>query len=336
METKLLNPWALDGEGNFISIEHARKDQDYFCPSCHQPLTYRKKGNGPHARQDHFSHKSKSSCAGPSESDIHKFAKQGVYEILQSAIDHHRDIDISWTCPVCGKDFKANLLTRAKSAVVEKNMGDAQADVALLDENGNVLFAIEIVYTHDVEDKTLAFYENNGVVVIRIMIHSAEDCNDLMHKLQHPDSVNVCFNKNCLITQSPQTKREYIKILNQNNELIGYAVGMMNPFDGELIKGMPFTEQERLILIEAVEKQWPHLQLHFYDNADIPHALFEHKRTVIQPKRTHSRFSGSRIDYYDNKLERPQSNYRYRSGQGKKSGTTKKYGAKKSGGKRRR
>ena len=340
MEKQPLNPWAKDKNGNFVSIEHAQKGQEYFCPKCNEPLTYRKKGDGPRAHQDHFSHRPDSECKGytphESESEIHKFAKYGICDILLSAIESGTDITITWACPSCGKELSANLVKRAKTAVVEKYMGDAKADVALLDENEKVLSAIEIVYKHDVADKTLTFYEDNSIVVIRIVIHSAEDCNDLMHKLQNPDSVNVCFNKSCPLCQSSQAKRQYIKILNGEKKLVGFAVGMENPFDGNLIKGMPFTDQERQKLKEIVENKWPHLRLHFYEEAVIPHAMLELKQTVNQQTRPHSRFRGSKIDYYEAKMEKPQSNYRYSSNQGKKSGTTKKYGAKKTGGKRRR
>ena len=329
----LLNPWALDENGNFVSIEHAQKNQEYFCPTCHQPLTYRKKGDGPRAHQDHFSHKRKSNCSGPSESYIHKFAKQGVHDILHSAIVDHRDILISWTCPKCGMEFKANLLTRAKSVVMEKNLGEAQADVALLDENEKVMFAIEIVYTHDVESKTLEFYEDNRVVLIRIVIRSAEDCNDLMHKLQYPDSVNVCFKANCPNCQSQQQFRKIIKITNKENLIVGFAVGMINPFNGELIKGLPFNETERQKVINLVNTKWPSLQLRFYDDATIPHALLEQKTIPIPRSRPYSRYRGSRIDYIDSGIERQQSRPHYRSNQGKRKSSPSK---KKSGGGRRR
>lgn len=329
----LLNPWALDNNGTFVSIEHARKDQEYFCPACHQPLTYRKKGDGPRAHQNHFSHKSKSNCSGPSESDIHKFAKQGVCDILHSAIENRHDLFISWTCPKCGMDFKANLLTRAKSVVMEKNLGEAQADVALLDENENVIFAIEIVYTHDVESKTLEFYEDNRIVLIRIVIRSAEDCNDLMHKLQYPDSVNVCFKANCTNCQSQQQFRKIIKITNKENLIVGFAVGMINPFSGELIKGLSFNETERQKVINVVNTKWPSLQLRFYDDAIIPHALLEQRPASNHKSRPYFRYGGSPIDYIDGRMERQHSRPRNSSNQGKHKSSLSK---KKSGGGRRK
>lgn len=336
MESKLLNPLAIDDEGKLISVDHARKGQTYFCPKCNQPLKYCAKGPGPNARTSHFKHKVHTDCHGLSESEIHKMAKEGIYEILLSAIANHRDLHISWTCPECGQDVNANLLKMAKSVVTEKEFGSTRPDIALLDENGKPFVAVEIVFKHEATPETIDFYENNNIVHIRLVFHSLDECKNLMHKLQYPDSVNVCYNKSCPHCQSSKTNRGIYTLLNsERNAINGLAVGLFNPFGDEPILGLKFTEQDKQNAIAIVNKNWPQYQLQFKENTDFPHATFEYKRTVIQPRRPQSRYRGSFIDYFDNKMENPQSNNHYRSSKGKKSGSTKKYGAKKTGGKRR-
>lgn len=244
----LLNPYAIDSNGNCVSIEHARKGQYYSCPKCGEPLSYCKKGYGPHARQNHFKHKKDSNCSGytlhESESAIHKIAKESIYSILFEHIENKQDFNISWECSDCHLTMKANLLRRAKSVQMELDLGVVRPDVAILDENGNTIIAIEVVFTHDIESETMEFYNNHNIAVVRILIHSAEDCNNIMQKLQHPDSVNYCINLKCFFCQSMKFRRQIIPLLNDDNKYYAVAVGVFNPFDNKPFCGLPFTDQD--------------------------------------------------------------------------------------------
>ena len=90
----------------------------YFCPKCKEPLSFRKKGKGPNAHRDHFSHRPDCECKGytahESESAIHKFAKESIFAILHNAIKEHQDFPISWTCHHCNQEFQGNLLQSGK------------------------------------------------------------------------------------------------------------------------------------------------------------------------------------------------------------------------------
>ena len=179
MERNLLNPWALDINGKFVSVEHAGKGIEYFCPLCHQPFSYCERGKGKHSRREHFKHKVHTNCSGPSESHIHSYAKQEIYNILHRYIDEHREFFITWTCPDCGSTFNGNLLKGAKAVEQEKQFKDKtdgkwfkQPDVSLVDDNGKLLVAIEVIFTHDVETNTFDFYEHNDVVIVKIFVQS--------------------------------------------------------------------------------------------------------------------------------------------------------------------
>ena len=275
----LLNPWALDSNGKIISIEHARKGENYLCPVCEQPMSYCKKGDGPHARTDHFKHNSKTNCKGGGESEIHRIAKERIYNILLSAIENHRGFDISWTCPDCDMDFKANLLKRAAKVEMEHDLDTARPDVALLDDKGNTIVAIEVVFTHDIESNTLRFYDNNNIVVVRIVIHTAEECDDMVNKLHFPDSCNLCFNDRCKRGVTMQVYRKIIPLVD-NGRIIGLAVALDSPFEEEIIKGIPFNEQDKRAAISIAKAKWPNLQLHFSDDPAFPYALLKPIQTI--------------------------------------------------------
>lgn len=339
MDKQLLNPWAKDSNGNFVSIEHAQKGQEYFCPKCHEPLLYCKKGEGPRAHQDHFKHKADTECKGytphESESAIHKFAKEAVYNILREFIEKHRDLPIIWTCPECQLDMEANLLKRAKSVEMEKDLTSARPDVSLLDENGNTIVAIEIVFTHDIESDTMRFYDNNNIVVVRIKVHTAEDCNDMVQKLRFPDSVNLCFNDKCPRGDKMQVYRRIIPVVNEANQIVGLAVGLDNPFEDELIKGLPFTEQDQRNALAIAKEKWPGRRYIFVDSPEYPIpflAPFVEQNVNSQPQlgyRPQRNHPDIDTLMHQRQVKAIRANYARKA-------AAKKYGAKKTGGIRRR
>ncbi len=329
MDRILLNPCALDANGKYVSVEHAQKGQEYFCPLCHQQFVYCQKGKGPHAHQDHFKHKVNSSCAGPSESDIHRIAKEGIYEILRSAIEKHQDINISWTCTECGLDFKGNLLKRAKKVEMEKNLKTSRPDIALLDENDNTIVAIEIVFTHDVTDKTLTFYDNNNIVLIRILVHSAEDCNNLMQKLQFPDRVDLCFNINCPRCQNMQVFRRIVSVVNQNKQIVGLTVAIDNPFEDEPIIGSALTEQDKRNALEIAKQYWPGRQFTMIQGPDFPYVAPVQQQTVNMRTQFHYRPQRNHPDIdtlmHQRQVKAIRRNYAIRNKSAKKSGGKRRH-----------
>lgn len=252
--TELANPWALDCNGNPVLPENAERHGNYICPKCHEPLKVRKRGKGEHSRRDHFCHKADTACKGytphETESYIHKTAKKGIFSIIQSCIDKQEHFLISWTCPTCGKLFNGNLLYHAKSVQIEKQFEDKaegqdhkQPDVSLIDENGKLIVAIEIVYTHDIEPDTWEFYNKNNIVVLRLKFETVEELKILQHKLQNPDSVNVCNNITCKECQTMHQPRR-LTLHHDNAGHQFFVVNIHNPFDDIAIQGVPFNDDE--------------------------------------------------------------------------------------------
>lgn len=334
MATELLNPWALDSNGMLVNAEKAEKGQQYTCPTCHEYLSLCKKGSGPNARRDHFKHKPGSHCSGPSESDIHILAKEGIYNIIRSAIDKHQDIPITWTCPECGMDFSANLLRKAKAVEMEKNLGTSRPDIAMLDGNGNVIVAIEIVYTHEPTDNTSKFYNEHNIVLVRYDFHSIEECSLLFTKIKYPDSVNLCFRLSCPSCQSMPFQRKLAPLRNEENKIYGFAVGMDAPFFDDPFIGLPFNVQVKQDAHLFVQQHCPQYQLLFRDE-QIPHVLFVRPQTQPQPKPVNTRSLYRGNPFAPTPLEKAQKQERrknaIKANYAKMSKRTKK-----SGGKRRR
>ena len=337
MTTQLLNPWALDCNGRIISIEHAQKGQEYSCPKCGEPLSYCKSGTGPHARRNHFKHKADTDCVGyctphETESYIHKSAKEGIYRILLSCIENGQPFPIVWTCPICRQRFEGNLLNGTADVKMENVVDTARSNVATLNEQGNEIVAIEVVYKHDVEQNTLALYEEKNITLVRLNFYSVEDLNDLEHKLHNPDNVNLCLNVKCNDCQTSHLPRHIIPLQNQEGKNAAVAVAIVNPFDGmkQLIWGLPFSEKDKQDAVDFVHQTWPaeQIALQLAEQSGQHLAKFvapKHKQTQVQmPRRTNP--YGTGLDAL--MAQKQQLKYMIRKNNARK--------AKKTSGKRRR
>ena len=290
--TDLTNPWALDCNGNPILPENAERHGNYTCPKCHEPLNVRKRGKGEHSRRDHFCHKADTACRGftphETESYIHKTAKTGIFKILQSCIEKNEQFTVSWNCPTCGKQFNGNLLHHAKSVQIEKQFEDKaegqdykQPDISLINENGKLIVAIEIVYTHDIEPDTWEFYNANNIVVLRLKFETVEELNDLKHKLQNPDSVNVCLNVMCNECQTMHQPHIIHPLKNQQDKYFALSVAVVSPFEDILYFGLPFSEQDKQNAESFTQNNWPnvHIKLDYNVQNEIHYA-----RLIVQQR----------------------------------------------------
>lgn len=317
MESKLLNYWAIGPNGKIISIEHAQKGESYTCPQCHEPLIFRKKGDGPRAHQDHFAHKPGNVCSfytsHDPESEIHKLAKEAIYKILRNYIEEQRELPISWTCPDCGSTFNGNLLKRAKTVEKEKKYKDRtdsslfkQPDVSLIDENGKLIVAIEVIFTHDVDDDKLQFFAHNNVVLVKIYVQSAEDCNDMEQMLKAPDSVNLCFNKDCHLCQSLPVCRTICRIWNKDKTAyIALVAGVYNIFGEESVAYLPFLPQDEQLAMAYAKEYWPDKDCALQQGKEFQYVAPVRQQKVVSSanKFYHRLQRGPLIEYYMSRME---------------------------------
>lgn len=322
MSSNLLNPWAIDCNGKNVSIEHAKKNEEYRCPVCKEPMSYCKKGCGPHAKSDHFKHKVKTHCPGGGESHLHKMAKERIHEILCHFLDKQLDLTIAWTCPDCSREMNANLLKRAKYVRMEHDLNGARPDIDLLDESEKPIIAIEIVVTHDVEEHTLRFYDANNIVLVRIIIKSAEDCNDMLTKLQHPDSCNLCFNGNCERSATMQAYRKLIGFKNDKGLYVRLGVAIYSPFEDTPIKCQYFTEVDRQNALAYAKELWPDFDTEFVSEFGLE-LLKPIQKKIANNHRPIPRHNKPSIEELDAKMQRKKRAIR-RSYTNKASSSTRK------------
>lgn len=347
-KSDLANPWALDCNGNPILPENAERHGNYICPKCLEPLKVRKRGKGEHSRRDHFYHKVDTACKGftphETESYIHKTAKEGIYKILQSCIDNHEQFLVSWTCPTCGKQFSGNLLHLTKSINIEKQFEDKadgqdhkQPDVSLVDENGKLLVAIEVIYTHDIEPETWDFYDSNNIVVLRLKFGTVEELNDLQQKLQNPDSVNICLNITCKECQTMHQPRFIHPLKNEQGKYFALSVAVANPFDNFLYFGLPFSVQDRQNAETFTKQHCTDVPIKLEYNVQneihfarlIVQQKYNLQRPVYRPipRRTHLTVDEMEArGYFEPRKSRSRSYEAKSSSYGKQSSVTKKNG----------
>ncbi len=72
-----------------------------------------------------------------------------------------------------------------------------QPDITLLDKDGDVIAAIEIVVTHKPKENTLLYYEKNGITLIQINLESEDDLLKVEERISNPDIVNFCLIPEC-------------------------------------------------------------------------------------------------------------------------------------------
>ncbi len=195
---ELLLPYANDNNGNLVHIYNAQKGHKYSCPHCDAELSLRisriPEGQKYHKR-NHFAHKGLlgEHC---SESVLHKLFKDKCAEFIQEKINSKQDWFYEWHCERCNEVHKENLLTAVVDVDTEYNLGRCRPDIALLDNQGKVVVAIEVIVTHKPESKISQYYEDNEITCLQIKVNDFLDCEVIESKLSHPDNVNICLCRN--------------------------------------------------------------------------------------------------------------------------------------------
>lgn len=198
MSKEILYTSALNTEGDLIHIDAAEKGNQYYCPDCEGEFILRKSENtGKGSKKPHFAHNElTSNCTA--EGVLHYSFKTELCSILEKRISENKGLKIDWYCPHCSVQHEGNLLAKAISVREEHNLKECQPDIALLDADGNVIVAIEVVVTHSPEDKVLQFYRDNSIILIQINLSSAEDLKNVQNLISTPSIVDYCHSPNCL------------------------------------------------------------------------------------------------------------------------------------------
>ena len=188
MEKEILHKYAEDSNGRIIHIDNAIKEVNYYCPNCKEKFSFRKG----EIRQRHFSHSNTSNCS--SEGYLHKTFKKKLLELIKERINKKLPIEILFNCILCKQPHNFNFLQGIMDIKDEYYMGVCRPDIALIHEKGVVSVVIEIIVSHEIEEKAIEFYIQNAIIVIRIKLESLDDLENIDDKIKIPTDV-LPFNK---------------------------------------------------------------------------------------------------------------------------------------------
>ena len=180
----------------------ANKKNIYVCPDCNKNVIV-KKGN---IKKHHFAHQISNQCTyytHPTESQIHKDAK-----LLMAYLLTKKDIVFTRICKCCKNTY--NILYHAfddTNVVLEHRFTFCDkakiADVAVIDKLKNILFLVEVYYTHktDENDRPEPWVEINAQDLINI------ECNDnVTIKCDRQTLCNICRNEKKQLDESNRKK----------------------------------------------------------------------------------------------------------------------------------
>jgi len=185
----ILYTTALDINNNIIHIDNAEKPNHFFCPLCKERMVLKKSEK--QKRRPHFSHKNNNKCSP--ETILHYLFKVQLYEKIKESILKNKELKISWNCKFCAETHSGNLLKKAKSVELEYTMPNTRPDIAILDENKNVVSVIEIIVTHYPEKEAIRYYKENNIILIEIVLDSDNDILNMDSKLKQLRINDLCI-----------------------------------------------------------------------------------------------------------------------------------------------
>lgn len=198
MNKELLYPAAVDENAHVILINNAEKGISYYCPVCKGEFILRKSGKtGKWSKRPHFSHKSlTANCS--LESVLHSSFKKMLISHLEKCKSDKQPFEFNWHCNSCGHINSGNLLENATLIKEEYVLEQCRPDIALIDRNNRVFAVIEVVVTHEPEERVLQYYREKKITLIQINLKSDEELNNVEQIGKKPDIVDLCLNPKCL------------------------------------------------------------------------------------------------------------------------------------------
>jgi len=144
---------------------------DYTCPSCSKDVILRKG----HVSIAHFAHKtSENPCSyynHPSQSELHKNAKEFIYTLIQKKIQ----FSITKKCVKCNENINFKIPVMNEISKVEKehsfkyNNNNYKADIAYY--NDNTMYIFEIFNTHRTNEENIpeSWFEIDVKAIINVL-----------------------------------------------------------------------------------------------------------------------------------------------------------------------
>lgn len=199
---EILYATALNESGSLVHVNEAEKGNSYYCPTCNNDFILKKSGKtGKGSKRPHFAHKNLTTNCTP-EGVLHYSFKKLLIDFLEKCTSEDRPLIVNWKCNSCSTDYPqtnltTNLLVKTNRIIEEYNLKVCRPDIALLNTEGEVIAAIEIVVTHEPEENVLRYYKENGITLIQINLTSEDDLLNIEEKIINPTIVNLCLKINC-------------------------------------------------------------------------------------------------------------------------------------------
>lgn len=200
MEKEILHTHAEDENGNIVHINDAEKGLKYYCPdySCKKEFVLKKSGKaGKGSKRPHFAYKKGSNHTCTHDTYLHDTFQKSLICLLEKSKAADKEFSINWSCGICNHKNTGNLLKKAASIKREYFLKECRPDIALLDKEGSVLAAVELVNTHEPEEKPLRYYKDNKITLVQINLSSLDDLMKVEEKAKNPDIVDFCANPKC-------------------------------------------------------------------------------------------------------------------------------------------
>ena len=197
-------PFAKNSSNELVMIDRAEREIKYNCWGCGQEMIP-KKGN---VRIHHFCHKPDANVSNCSfESALHNAFKTKLFNRINDSLKHnkeHKDnkikIYIAWRCLKCGENHQGNLIGKLSYGKMENYIGEFKPDISLFRDDGSASVIIEVMVTHEIDEKALKYYDSRDIKIIEFAPKSEADLNKIDEDILHPVSVNMCLKKETIET----------------------------------------------------------------------------------------------------------------------------------------
>ncbi len=190
--------FAKNTNNEIIHINDAVKNNKYFCPYCGDEMILKR--SVLLKKIPHFAHKKLNTNCTP-ESIIHFAYKKKLFEIIKEKIIKSIPLNIEWYCRYCKETHKGNLIKKITDAKLEYHYKEVKPDIVLF-KNNIPYIAVEIVFSHAPEIKTINFYKKMGIILFVIKINDEKDVLNLNINSTLKGDLDFCLYKHCPICNS--------------------------------------------------------------------------------------------------------------------------------------
>jgi len=213
---------AINSDGKIVVADESEKGDTYKCISCNDDMILKKSGNtGPGSKRPHFAHKARNESDKCSpETVLHKTFKELLFEKIKNHIEEGSPLMFNWKCQVCRESTERNMLKMANRIMVEERIyfedekkslfldldstdsAWRTPDISLYIED-KALFVIEVIVTHDVESRAKKFYDDMGIMILKIYLDKMDDIYRIDDIIKNEIIIDRCFKHNgCEICKS--------------------------------------------------------------------------------------------------------------------------------------